>query len=203
MALALRCRLFMEWLLALLCPAFIGLFVVGIVFSRRGLSRLKDTWAAYASARGARFVRGSDGIAPSLPRVHVVCDGVPIELWLHYVRRRNAYTRYTTATAPCAPGLPAFTVHSGSPPGFFDKLFGTQDIQVGDPLFDNWFVVRGPNPDAIRRAVSPRVQRLLLAHRGAIRCDGRKVSFTWLGYEENVDALDRGVQIAALLARGG
>lgn len=37
--------------------------------------------------------------------------------------------------------------------GFFDsigKLFGMQDIEIGDPFFDEQFVIKGNNPEKIK-----------------------------------------------------
>ena len=46
--------------------------------------------------------------------------------------------------------------------GFFDRLFRGQDVKVGDPTFDDAFVIKGEPEEFVRAALSPIVRQQLL-----------------------------------------
>lgn len=43
------------------------------------------------------------------------------------------------------------------------QLFGLQDIEVGNPLFDDQVIVRGSHPDAVKRFLTPELQETIRA----------------------------------------
>ena len=53
----------------------------------------------------------------------------------------------------------SFKVHKEDLFMKFFKLFGTQDIQIGDPQFDKKFIIEGTNTDALRKVLSHRPLR--------------------------------------------
>ncbi len=84
------------------------------------------------------------------------------------------------------------------------KFFGSQDIEVGDPQFDGAVMVKGADPVAVTRFLTPsrrmRVMRLFEAYNG---CEFRDEMIRWSrrGTETNADALVSTVRRLAQTAR--
>ena len=86
--------------------------------------------------------------------------------------------------------------------GFFSKLFRGQDIEVGDPAFDEAFVIKGEPEAFVRAALTPaaRQQILGLTQAGAsISLEGGKLSAWTNALITNREHLD-GLMKAAFLA---
>ena len=66
----------------------------------------------------------------------------------------GATTTATTYTRMCAPFMNKDGLYFNiSREGFFSsigKLFGMQDIEIGDPFFDDQFVIKGNSPEKIK-----------------------------------------------------
>ena len=77
--------------------------------------------------------------------------------------------------------------------GFFasiGKLFGMQDIQIGDPYFDDNFIIKGNNEGKIRRLLNaPRLKQLIQTQPGI--CFQVRDDEGWFGadFPEGVDEL--------------
>lgn len=83
------------------------------------------------------------------------------------------------------------------------KLFGTQDIEVGDRVFDDATVVKGDDPAAVRRFLTgsrrARIHRFVLSHDQAEITDS-SVEFATGGTVASAEKLVRGVEDVVLLA---
>ena len=64
----------------------------------------------------------------------------------------NRYTRFTVEFPPLGMGLQLFR-QAGI--GQFLKILGTQDIVIGDPTFDESFIVKASDPQAARVLLTP------------------------------------------------
>ena len=77
--------------------------------------------------------------------------------------------------------------------GFFStirKLFGMQDIKIGDPFFDNEFIIKGNNPDKIKLLLADAKIKELCQKQPQIHFE-IKDDEGWLGpdFPEGVDQL--------------
>jgi len=89
-------------------------------------------------------------------RVEFIVDGADAELTYHQGNRnRSPFTRLRIRRSP--PGSLRVV-----PEGVFEslrKIFGEQDIQVGDPRFDAAYLVQGSPEHWVRQLLDPEVRR--------------------------------------------
>lgn len=79
--------------------------------------------------------------------------------------------------------------------GFFTKIFRGQDIQIGDPVFDDAFVIKGKPEGAVRAVLHPTVRHKLLSilqRASAIKVEGGTLE-VWTRWRvmqsEHIDAM--------------
>ena len=77
--------------------------------------------------------------------------------------------------------------------GFFSSIgknFGLQDIEIGDPFFDDQFIIKGNNPDTIKRLLADDKIKLLIRNQPRIHFEIRDDE-GWFGtaFPEGVDEL--------------
>lgn len=120
--------------------------------------KVEEAWEEAARQLGLEFVAG--GLMGMLPPViKGELDGIPIKVRVHTrqrsSRRRNKRsTDYTEFKADL--GAEWLCGVQITKRGLVDKmaeLFGGQDIEIGDPAFDEEFRVRGEISDNVRRAL--------------------------------------------------
>jgi hypothetical protein len=156
----------MEWFL-------LGLVLVtaASVYAARRVRLPVGEWRALASRRGGVFIDDAD--QPAI-EVDVGDVRVRFELNLGIPAPRSRVTICRARwLVPCGP---RFDIEPGTM-GAIGKLLGADDVVLGlDPEFDRRHVVKTGDPDAVRRAWSPRAIRLFLALGHANICsDGRTI----------------------------
>lgn len=92
-----------------------------------------------------------------MPRVDAMLDGISVALELTDV--------LATAAIAIPPHPLAGNVHVTweGPVSKIAKLFGAQDITLGDPDFDPKFMVKATNPDVARNLLTPAIRSQMLA----------------------------------------
>ena len=147
-----------------------------------------DVWRQLSREIGAEFVKGGFW---KQHKVQVHVGPWTITLDTHTESSGESSVTYTRMRAPYVnPEGFRFTIYRK---GFFSdlgKLLGMQDIQVGDPEFDEAFIIKGNDESKVRTLFDdPNLRRLVQAQPD-IRLEV-KDSEGWFGprFPENVDEL--------------
>jgi hypothetical protein len=120
----------------------------------------KEIWQQLSEQMGARFVEG--GFMKG-DKVQVTHGDWTLTLDTYVVSTGKVTVVYTRMRAPYInPDGFRFTIYRR---GFFSdvaKLFGMQDIEIGDEAFDRGFIVKATDEAKIRQLLSnPRVRELI------------------------------------------
>ena len=141
---------------------FFVLFMVGalLISTRIQKARLAK-WKTFAEEHELEFL---DGTWPSPAIVRGKSNGVTIEITTEVHgsdRNKKVYTRYRAWFSRQLPkGL---TVTSEGVMAKLAKVFGGQDIQLGDPAADRLLRIKGNNEDSVRKFLNqPHVLRAVL-----------------------------------------
>ena len=156
----------------------VGLVVAGafIFAAKKQLDAMNEAWRAAAERLGFDFAPGSWSGGPT---VTGVLDGSPAEIHSYTKssgKSSSRYTRYTVEFRPIGVGL-HLSRQSGV--GYLLKVLGTQDIEIGDPPFDNAFIVQAIDPRAARSVLTPgttmMLNRLIAVHPEIVVTDDQLV----------------------------
>lgn len=181
----------------------IGLIVAGIIFllSSAGHKRTVARWQAASQQLGldiavaGRFSR---------PVIDGISDGHPVKVdsYTHRAGDSNqTYTRYRVGFTPLRLDLRL------KRQGVFSaitKLFGEQDLLIGDDAFDAAFVVQTSDPTRLRQLLTPSVRsgliRLLASHPNTVVHDDYLI-MTRRGIERHPERIVATVQRLVAVAR--
>jgi len=147
-----------------------------------------EVWRQLCQEIGAEFVEG--GLWKG-NKVQVHVKPWTITLDTYTVNTQHSHITYTRMRAPYVnPEGFRFTIYRK---GFFSelgKLLGMQDIAVGDPEFDEAFIIKGNNEARVQNLFADARLRELVQGQPTIRLDV-KDSEGWFGpkFPENVDEL--------------
>ncbi|MDJ0497583.1 MAG: hypothetical protein QNJ89_07120 [Acidimicrobiia bacterium] len=180
----------------------IFLLVVLIAFlAWRSHQRTVQMWNEVARELGLGFQVGS-GI--SRPVLTGAIGGLPVHIDTYVQRSGNNSTTYTRYRVTY-PHL-GFELQLKRQGAFaaITKLFGAQDVEIGDSLFDETFVVKTNNPNRLRALLTPSVRtgllRLVASYSGVVISDDN-ITFSKTGFESNRDRLKSTIQRLAATAR--
>ena len=145
---------------------------------------LADTWDALAAEIQARHERGG-----WFQSGRVVADVGPWQVTLDVTSHdENAFTRLR---APFVnPGGFHFRIYRESVFSGLGKALGMQDIIIGDPMFDNAFIIQSNDQGRVRELLADEKIRALIAAQPRIRFEV-KDDEGWFGktFPEAVDEL--------------
>jgi hypothetical protein len=145
--------------------AIMVLFIlVAITFGIAHSKKVNQAWAAAAQEHGLRHIPGSFVSGPKLvgtiAGIRVVVDTFRRSSG----KNSKSYTRYRVHF-PRPIGLGLRLTQEGLFSGV-SKFFGSQDIQLGDRIFDQTMLIQGTNEDAVRAFLTParrmRIQRFMI-----------------------------------------
>lgn len=135
-----------------------GLLAFGVVLlflmvtQRRGdfeaRQNLDATFALIAGRLQGRLV---PALWPRPPRIHFVASGRSATLE-YCSDSYDGTTRVTVDLRGVSPGT--LMIFRDSLSSIIPKLFGAQDLQIGDPQFDDRFILRANPPSIVRRMFS-------------------------------------------------
>jgi hypothetical protein len=185
------------------------LFVAGFAglllkFTKAEFESFTQQWAAYAQSRQLSMHVGR--FFPFRGNVLTgTVENVPIQLDHYVVSHGKSSTPYTRVVARAIEPLPlSLRVFVE---GFFSsvgKLFGTQDIQVGHPAFDQRFMVKADNEALARSLLDAELCRALEAfpHESlSFEYQRGAVALHWAKREESAAVLDAAIRIVVLASR--
>jgi len=163
-----------------------GVVVAIIVIASQYQNKTKEAWAEAASRLGFRYAPGSWTSSASICGLR---NGISVTV--DTVSRgsgnsRTTYTRYR-ARYPKRLGLGLKLTREG----FFSgvgKFFGSQDIEVGDTMFDQDVMVKGASATRVREFLTParrrRIHRFLTSYKGGV-IDDEEVRWERAGMERD------------------
>ena len=126
--------------------------VISIAFAKHHMKQMNVAWQAAAEMLDFSFETGS---MRSGPRMAGILEDLPADAY-GYTRSSgkssNRYTRFTVEFPPLDVGL-QLSRQAGI--GQFLKILGTQDIVIGDPTFDEAFIVKSTDPQGVRAVLTP------------------------------------------------
>ncbi len=117
-------------------------------------------------------------------------------------KNSKTYTQINTlAHPPLAMGLRVYRE------GFFSsvgKVLGFQDIQTGDATFDERFIIKGRNEDAVRRLLTPNLRVAMLEYDRAVggaSIDDEGIHWEEQGIEGKTERIEKILQGQSELVR--
>jgi hypothetical protein len=132
----------------------IGAVIAGIVviFAKRQMDQMNAAWQSAAEALGFSFEAGSLRTGPTISGMIEDHPAGVRSYTKSSGKNSNRYTRYTVEFPAIGVGLHLFR-QAGL--GQFLKILGTQDIVIGDPTFDEAFIVKSTDPQGVRAVLTP------------------------------------------------
>jgi hypothetical protein len=181
----------------------IVLLLTGLIgfFAWKSHQRTIETWRQAGAELGLAV---SVGKGMSRPTLSGNIGGHPVHIDTYTQRSGNSsttYTRYRVGYPPLGLGLSlkregAFSV--------ITKLFGAQDVTVGDTLFDDAFTVKTSDPQRLRSLLTPSVRtgllRLLATYGSAVVADDH-IQITRARFESKQEVLTSTIQRMVATAR--
>lgn len=155
-----------------------GLLVAaGIVIgSKRQMDSMNSAWQAAAETLGFSFAPGTWRGGPTMTGM---LDGAPAEIHTYAKssgKNSTRYTRYTVSFPSIGIDL---RLQRQSGVGMFLKVLGTQDIVIGEPVFDEAFIVQASDARAARAVLDAGttmvLNRLIALHPEVVVSDDRIV----------------------------
>lgn len=148
----------------------------------------EEIWRQLCDQIGGEYVKGGFWKADKLL---VTVGPWTITLDTYTVSSGNSSTTYTRMRAPYvnADGF-RFTIYRKSIFSGLGKLFGMQDIEIGEPLFDDEFIVKGSDESRVRELFANARLRELIREQPNIHFE-IKDDEGWFGasFPEGVDEL--------------
>lgn len=127
----------------------------------RAIAQADRAWAPYARSRGMAHRPGREGWAHvQMPRLDGVIDDVPVALEL--VPGTGEHQTVALA-APAAPLPGHVEVTREGLVASLAKVFGAQDVVLGDDAFDRAFMVKSAPPDIAPQLLVAEVRAEMLA----------------------------------------
>ena len=150
--------------------------VIVVFVTKLQMNQMNVAWQSAAEALGFSFEVGS---LRGGPTISGLIEDHPADV-LSYTKRsgKNStrFTRYTVEFPAIGIGL-RLSKQAGL--GQFLKILGTQDIVIGDPTFDDAFIVKSTDPQGARAILTPgrtmALNQLLAVHPEVLVEDDRIV----------------------------
>ena len=147
-----------------------------------------DVWRQLSQEIGAEFVEGGFWKGN---KVQAQVGTWTITVDTHTVHTQHSHVTYTRMRAPYVnPEGFRFTIYRKGIFSELGKLMGMQDIEVGDPGFDENFIIKGNDEFRVRDLFANRQIRQLIHDQPKIRLEV-KDSEGWFGptFPDDVDEL--------------
>ncbi len=187
---------------------FIGLFVGFIVwavkFGQKQREKLEACFSDAARQVGARYAPGESGFFKNRsPSVVLNQHDTQVVADTYIVSNGKSSTTYSRITAgySLARG-PVLHVRRQGALNSIGKMLGMQDLEIGDPVFDDLFMIKGPSAGAVLRVIDDD-HRLALVHQLPgwwIKSDGVTVKLERFGYPDSSGELAQAIRVATAIA---
>ena len=149
----------------------------------------EEVWRQLSEEIGAEVVQGGFWKGGSKVQAHVGPWTVTLDTYT--VSSGHSHVTYTRMRAPYVnPESFRFTIYRKGFVSDLGKILGMQDIEVGDPEFDEAFIIKGNDEGKVCGLFADPKIRKMIQYQPKIRLDV-KDSEGWFGpkFPENVDEL--------------
>ncbi len=184
-------------------PIFIIFVVIAVVITLfTYMSGTKANTAWDDAARGLNLTR-SPGSAFSSGQIAGTIDGVRIDVDTETRGSGNNRKMFTIYSAILPVAGPNIDIRREGNARFFQKLFGGEDLTVGDSLFDDAVRIDGANPANVRNYLTPARRIAVLSLFELFpnaRLTGGHLKFESSGREGNAARLESNVRRLANMA---
>ena len=189
------------WLMVAILPIIFVLIALIAFLAWRSHQRTVQMWSEVARELGLGFQVGS-GL--SRPVLTGTIGRLPVHIDTYVQRSGNNSTTYTRYRVDYPHLGFEFQLKRQGAFASITKLFGAQDVDIGDSLFDETFVVKTSDPNRLRALLTPSVRtgllRLVASYAGVVVSDDN-VTLSKSGFESNRDRLKSTIQRLAATAR--
>ena len=148
--------------------------LISVAFAKHHLNLTNTAWQTAAETLGFSFEAGSMRDGPAIAGVIDDLPGTVYSYTKSSGKSSNRYTRYTVEFPSIGVGL-QLSRQAGI--GQFLKILGAQDIIIGDPIFDEAFIVKATDPQAARALLTPgrtmALNQILAVHPDVVVKDDR------------------------------
>jgi hypothetical protein len=138
---------------------FILIMIAAIIYSIHHSKQVNQAWSEAGRILGLGFDAGGIAQSRKLTGKHEGHVVIVDTFTRRHGKSSTTYTRYSVMHArPLGLGL------SLRKEGFFSgvaKAFGAQDIQIGDPAFDSTMLIKGVDPEAVKKFLTPERRNLI------------------------------------------
>lgn len=179
------------------------LLLIGLIgfFAWKSHQRTIETWRRAGTELGLAV---SVGTGMSRPTLSGTIDGHRVHIDTYTQRSGNSSTTYTRYRVGYPPLGIELTLKREGAFSVITKLFGAQDVTVGDALFDDAFTVKTSDPTQLRALLTPSVRtgllRLLAAYGSAVVADDH-IRITRARFESSQEVLTSTTQRMVATAR--
>ncbi len=187
--------------MAAIIPLIILTFIVIGYLAWQSHKRTIETWRRVAAELGLG-VSGGKGMSRPTLTGHLA--GLPATIDTYVVssgKNSTTYTRYLVSYPPLGFDLKLKREHAFSG---ITKMFGQQDVQIGDDLFDDAFLVKTSDPSRARALLTPSVRtglvRMLASYGTTVVHDDHIIA-TKVGFESKGEVLKSTIQRVVATAR--
>ncbi len=180
----------------------IALLVVGAgwFFSSLFAKEVDKAWRSAAEALELRFQK-----SPTRAMVGTY-EGieVSVETVTHYASQggRHHETQYEVDYPSLNLGLEL--TREGLFSGI-EKALGTQDIEIGERGFDDQFMIKGSNPEAVKRFLTPsrrmRIERLFTSAKGSVTIEDSRITVVRQGLDSEAAKVVSTIHVMVRLAK--
>jgi hypothetical protein len=126
--------------------------LISVANAKRRAAELDRTWQAAADNLGFAFEAGT---ADGGPTITGSVDGLDAQVVAYAKKSGSTSTRFTMYTVQFPRLGIGLHLMRQAGVGQILKVFGTQDLEIGDPEFDKAFIVQSTDVDAARALLTP------------------------------------------------
>ncbi|MFO0949787.1 MAG: DUF3137 domain-containing protein [Isosphaeraceae bacterium] len=151
-------------------------------------AKKNEVWRELSNEIGAAFVEGGMWKGNKI-EAHVGPWTVTLDTYT--VSSQHSHVTYTRMRAPYVnPDGFRFTIYRKSVFSGLGKMLGMEDIEIGDPGFDDAFIIKGNDPARVENLFADKALRALIMAQPQVHLQV-KDSEGWFGpkFPENVDEL--------------
>lgn len=191
--------------------AFAGILIGrNITMARQGILAASTSWKELEQRGLALTMESVGGFAQATgnqrPRLQGTVSSVPVTVSIHTDFVHYALTHVVAKPATARAGVVGIYP---SPGGVLSQVrdWLKQDIEIGDPAFDEAFLITGDPPSAATELLAPLDVRELLcvidpSRLASLKLDEHGITVTLTGVERDPTVLGQAIDLAVAAARG-
>lgn len=170
--------------------------IIGVVMflAYRSHQNTVETWRRVAGKLGLSIVSKSGF---SRPVITGNLNGLPVKIDTYTQRSGNSSTTYTRYQVQYPSAGFDFTLKREGGLSFIGKIFGIEDVQVGDPVFDGAFKIKTSDRQRLTALLTPSVRnglfRLMASYPTAVISE-HHIGMTRAKFENNGERLASSIQ---------